>query len=60
MRRIFIVAFAAAFFAASAFTQKAQAAGIAATWPVGHQPFGIAVDPSDGRVFVANSGATTK
>src|SRR5438552_2949646 len=60
MRRIFIVAFAASLFAASAFTQKAaQANGIVATWPVGHQPFGIAVDPSDGRVFVANSGATT-
>src|SRR5256886_5589554 len=59
MRRIFIVSFAAALFAASAFTQKAQANGIVATWPVGHQPFGIAVDPSDGRVFVANSGATT-
>ena len=60
MRRIFIVAFAASLFAASAFTQKAaQANGIVATWPVGHQPFGIAVDPSDGRVFVANSGTTT-
>src|SRR5438552_14110453 len=59
MRRILIAAFAAALFAASAFTQRAQANGIVATWPVGHQPFGIAVDPSDGRVFVANSGATT-
>jgi len=59
MRRIFIIAFAVALFAASAFTQRAQANGIVATWPVGHQPFGIAVDPSDGRVFVANSGATT-
>src|SRR5438552_943037 len=28
-------------------------------WPVGHQPFGMAIAPSDGRVFVANSGATT-
>ena len=58
MRRIFIAAFAAALLVASAFTQRAQANGIVATWAVGHQPFGIAVDPSDGRVFVANSGAT--
>jgi len=58
MRRIFIVVFAATLFAASAITQKAQANGIVATWPVGHQPFGIAIDPSDGRVFVANSGTT--
>src|SRR5438093_10963277 len=59
MRRLFVVAFAALLIAASAFSQKAQANGIVATWPVGHQPFGIAVDESDGRVFVANSGATT-
>ncbi|TME28508.1 MAG: hypothetical protein E6I66_12430, partial [Chloroflexi bacterium] len=59
MRRLFIVALAAALFASSALTQRGDANGIAATWPVGHQPFGIAVDPSDGRVFVANSGATT-
>src|SRR5438093_2221687 len=59
MRRLFVVAFAALLIAASAFSQRAQANGIVATWPVGHQPFGVAVDPSDGRVFVANSGATT-
>src|SRR5438094_363433 len=58
MRRILIAAFAAALFAASAFTQNAQANGIVATWPVGHQPFGMAIDPSDGRVFVSNVDQT--
>jgi DNA-binding beta-propeller fold protein YncE len=35
-----------------------RAATIASAWPVGSQPFGLAVDDSTGKVYVANSGAT--
>ena len=28
---------------------------VVSTWQVGEEPFGIVVDPSDGRIFVANS-----
>ena len=34
----------------------AAAAELHATYHVGSQPFGIATDPTDGRVYVANSG----
>ena len=33
-----------------------RAATISSTWPVGPQPFGLAVDESTGKVYVANSG----
>ncbi|HEY3126813.1 MAG TPA: hypothetical protein VGK07_07115, partial [Candidatus Limnocylindria bacterium] len=35
--------------------QQAAAATIERTYPVGNEPFGVTVDPSDGRVYVANS-----
>jgi len=35
-----------------------SAATVSSTWPVGHNPTGIAVDPADGRVYVANEGTT--
>jgi DNA-binding beta-propeller fold protein YncE len=53
MRRLFAVL---ALLAAIAVPQRGDAATIAATWPVGHNPTGIAVDPVDGRVYVANEG----
>src|SRR2546429_6660978 len=31
--------------------------GVVATWVVGHQPFSVAIDPTDGRVYVSNSGS---
>jgi DNA-binding beta-propeller fold protein YncE len=34
-----------------------RAATISSTWPVGPQPFGLAVDESTGKVYVANSGS---
>ena len=34
----------------------AAAAELVRTYPVGSLPFGIAADPTDGRVYVANSG----
>ncbi|HEV8534728.1 MAG TPA: hypothetical protein VGR87_03270 [Candidatus Limnocylindria bacterium] len=42
-----------------ALSLQATAATIATSFPVGHQPFGVAVDPTDGRVFVANTGSNT-
>src|SRR5438132_6783207 len=39
--------------------QSTNTAGVSATWPVGHWPFGVAVDSTDGRLYVANSGGTT-
>ena len=33
-----------------------RAATVASTWPVGPQPFGLAVDEQTGKVYVANSG----
>ena len=56
MRRLVV---ALALVASVALPHPALAAGIAASWPVGHQPFGVAIDPTDGRVYVANSGGST-
>jgi len=33
-----------------------RAATVASSWPVGPQPFGLAVDEQTGKVYVANSG----
>jgi hypothetical protein len=33
----------------------ADAASIERTWPVGNEPFGVTIDPADGRIYVANS-----
>src|SRR5437879_13437701 len=55
MRRLVV---ALALVASVALPHPALAAGIAASWPVGHQPFGVAIDPTDGRVYVANSGGS--
>lgn len=35
-----------------------RAATIVSAWPVGPQPFGLAVDDLTGKVYVANSGST--
>ena len=34
---------------------RADAGNIAQTWSVGVEPFGVTVDPRDGKIFVANS-----
>jgi len=39
----------------AALPSAADAASVAQTWTVDAEPFGVSVDPRDGRVFVANS-----
>jgi DNA-binding beta-propeller fold protein YncE len=39
--------------------QGALAASVTATFPVGAQPYGVVVDPVNGRVYVANNGGST-
>jgi WD40 repeat protein len=46
------------FVLAIAFAQPAMADGVDRTYPVGEQPGAIAVDPSDGRVYVANRSSS--
>lgn len=41
---------------AIALAQRADAVGIVTSWSVGHQPFSVAVDPANGRIYVSNSG----
>jgi len=56
MRRlVFIVALLTGL----ALPQAAVGGTLATTYPVGHQPFGVVVDPLDGRVYVSNNGGTT-
>ena len=56
MRRLFALPAVLAFLAAIIFAQRAEAVGVVASWAVGHQPFSVAVDPADGRLYVSNSG----
>lgn len=44
---------------AIALPQGAVAATVTSTFPVGAQPFGVAVDPVNGNVYAANSGGST-
>src|SRR5882762_8878976 len=44
-----------AFALAVAFTQLASAEGIDRTYVVGDEPLSMAVDPTDGRIFVGRS-----
>ncbi|HEV8654250.1 MAG TPA: hypothetical protein VGR85_01885 [Candidatus Limnocylindria bacterium] len=39
----------------AALPGAADAATIERTFPVGNEPFGVTIDPSDGRIYVANS-----
>jgi hypothetical protein len=39
----------------AALPGAANAASIERTYPVGNEPFGVTIDPSDGRIYVANS-----
>jgi hypothetical protein len=38
-----------------ALQSSAAAAGIESTRPVGNEPFGVTIDPADGRIYVTNS-----
>ena len=57
MRRL-STAIAAILLIALALPSVADAVAVTRTYPVGHEPFGVAVDPTDGRVYVANSNTT--
>ena len=39
----------------AALAGAADAASIERTFPVGNEPFGVTIDPADGRIYVANS-----
>src|SRR2546425_201367 len=56
MRRLAILPALFALITGVAFAERAEAVGVIASWPVGHQPFSVAVDPADGRLYVSNSG----
>ena len=40
-------------------TQVARAAAVTQTWSVGNEPFGVTVDPRDGKVYVAQTNASS-
>ena len=54
MRR-FAAAFGLALVLSAALPAGAEAASIERTYNVGNEPFGVTIDPADGRVYVANS-----
>lgn len=56
--RLLGATFGLTFVLALAFAQPAKADGIDRTYPVGEQPGAIAIDPSDGRVYVANRSSS--
>jgi len=56
MRRVLIAFAILALLGAGTFAQPANAVGVVAMWPVGHQPSSVAIDPADGRAYVSNSG----
>jgi len=58
MRRLVGLALVGALAFTFVGTPASRAATVSSTWPVGHNPTGIAVDPRDGRVYVANEGTT--
>lgn len=54
MRRLEAALGLALIFSAS-LPAGANAASIERTYPVGNEPFGVTIDPADGRIYVANS-----
>jgi len=54
MRR-FRAAVGLALVLSAALPGRADAASIERAFPVGNEPFGVTIDPSDGRIYVANS-----
>ncbi|TMC41653.1 MAG: hypothetical protein E6J23_13385 [Chloroflexi bacterium] len=57
MRRPLAIALVCVLVLTFAGTPAAHAATVSATWPVGAAPFGLALDTSTGKVYVANSAA---
>lgn len=48
-------AFGLALVLSAALPGGADAASVERTFPVGNEPFGVTIDPADGRIYVANS-----
>jgi DNA-binding beta-propeller fold protein YncE len=57
MRRLVVVALAFALAFTFVGTRATRAATVASSWPVGAAPFGLALDGSTGKVYVANSAS---
>jgi DNA-binding beta-propeller fold protein YncE len=55
MRRLVAIALLCALAVTFVGTPAARAATVSSTWPVGSQPFGLALDDHTGKVYVANS-----
>jgi len=58
MRRLVVLGLVGALAFTFVGTSASRAATVSSTWPVGHNPTGVAVDRTDGRVYVANEGTT--
>lgn len=58
MRRFLAVALTCAFAFTFVGSPASRAATVSSSWPVGAAPFGLAVDGSTGRVYVANSASS--
>src|SRR6266540_4771915 len=48
-------AFGLALLLSAALPGAADAASIERTFPVGNEPFGVTIDPADGRIYVTNT-----
>ena len=57
MRRLVVLGLLGALAFTFVGSPASRAATIASSWPVGSQPFAVAVDESTGKVYVANSGS---
>jgi DNA-binding beta-propeller fold protein YncE len=57
MRRLVVLGLVGALAFTFVGSPASRAATTSATWPVGQAPFGLGVDESTGKVYVANSGS---
>src|SRR5207249_424360 len=57
--RLLGTAFGLALILSAALSSAADAASVVWAYPVGNEPFGVTIDPSDGRIYVANSDGGT-
>ncbi len=57
MRRLGVLVLVGALALTFVGSPASRAATIASSWPVGQQPFRLALDDSTGKVYVANSGS---
>ena len=57
MRRLVVLGLVGALAFTFVGSPTTRAATVSSTWPVGAAPFGLALDASTGKVYVANSGS---